>query len=334
MSIGNHVAAQACIVCANDNRRVIATLGRGLKPLTTAMCPSCGLVSHHPLPNPDEVAAFYASKYRVDYKGGWEPKRKHALRAIRGAAARARRLAPLIPSGAHVLDIGASSGEFTYAMMRLGYRAFGVEPNHGYAAFARRTYGVDVARAPIEDAVFGAGAFSLVTLNHVLEHLTDPIGVLAKINLWLEPGGFLFLEVPNLEGVRKQVINTFHFAHIWNFAPATLTALARRGGFEPIDGEDPRSTSLVFRKAGPPQPSLSLPQLGVAETLLRQLANEQSFAAYVLSGAPFSRRWRRLQRNVDELATVRRYASVREMADAILDATPIHPRRAGLHAAA
>lgn len=334
MSIGNHVAAKACIVCAAEDRRVIATLGRGLKPLTTAMCPSCGLVSHHPLPNPDEVAAFYASKYRVDYKGGWEPKRKHALRAIRGAAARARRLAPLIPAGAHVLDIGASSGEFTYAMSRLGYRALGVEPNRGYAAFARRTYGVDVAVAPIEDAAYGADTFSLVTLNHVFEHLTDPVGVLARINCWLELGGFLFLEVPNLEGVRKQVINTFHFAHIWNFTPATLTALARKGGFELIDGEDPRSTSLVFRKVAPPQPSLSLPQPGVAEALQNQLSNEQSFGAYVLSGAPFSRRWRRLQRNLDEFATVRRYTCVKEMADAILDATPIHPKLPALPTAA
>jgi 2-polyprenyl-3-methyl-5-hydroxy-6-metoxy-1,4-benzoquinol methylase len=325
MNIGDCAAADACMVCGHDEREIVATRGRGFASLATALCTGCGLVSHHPLPTAHDVHAFYARKYRVEYKGGWEPKRKHALRAIRGAVARAKRLAPFVPTGGRVLDIGASSGEFTYVMNRVGCAAMGIEPNEGYAAFARRTYGVDILNAPLEEAEFSAGAFHLITLNHVFEHLVDPLAALALIRRWLADDGVLFVEVPNLEGVRKQVYNTFHFAHIWNFTPLTLTKVLKIAGFSPMAPNAGHGTSLVFMRQTPTPAGIAHRDPDHGALLIQQMRNEQSFASYVLSGAPFARRWHRLQRNLDERAVVRRYASVRAMADAVIDEATIVP---------
>ncbi len=320
MKIGARIAASPCRLCEGVERQVLATRGRGMAPLTTVVCRGCGLVSHHPLPDPAAVAAFYATRYRVAYKGGWEPKRKHALRALRGAIARADRLAPLLRPGAQVLDVGASSGEFTYVMQRAGFAARGIEPNLGYADFARRTYGAAVESGSLDAAAVSPASLDLVTLNHVLEHLADPWEALRLVHGWLKTDGLLFLEVPNLAGVRKQAANTFHTAHIWNFTPETLAHLAWQEGFVARTRQDGASTSVVFRKRS----AEDLPPAGtgteLAERLARQIATAGRPLAYLLSGSPIERRTARLRRNIDERIVCTRYATVRDMADAILEA--------------
>ena len=329
MKIGARFAASPCRLCSGTERQVLATRGRGMAPLTTVACSGCGLVSHHPLPDPAEVAAFYATRYRVAYKGGWEPRRKHALRALRGALARAARLAHLLPAGARVLDIGASSGEFTYAMQRAGFAARGIEPNLGYADFARRTYGVAVESCGLEAADVAPGSQALVTLNHVLEHLADPWAALGQIHGWLAPEGLLFLEVPNLAGVRKQTANLFHTAHIWNFTPETLALLAWQAGFAMAMPQAQAGTSIVLRKRRDSDPAPLGAGPALAERLARQLATTGSPLGYLWSGAPVIRRLARLRRNVDEWLVCRRHPSVRAMADAILTAPSARPPAKG-----
>lgn len=318
MRAGDRALAEACGICGGTEQQLLATRGRGFIPLVTAVCTGCGLVSHHPRPDAAEVAAFYASRYRVEYKGAIEPKRKHALRAIRGALARMRRLAPLLPPRAAVLDVGASSGEFVYAMARAGFDATGVEPNRGYAEYAAATYGVRLQFGGFETAEATPGSLDLVTLNHVLEHLADPWDALRRIHGWLKPDGLLFIEVPNLAGVHKQAVNTFHRAHIWNFTPETLEAVAFQAGFVPRRGEDARSTSVVFRKRGVDDRAPGRTGPALAASIAAQVAKEQSALAYLLSGAPFTRRWHRLRRNLEEARVVRGHVSVRAMADALI----------------
>jgi 2-polyprenyl-3-methyl-5-hydroxy-6-metoxy-1,4-benzoquinol methylase len=284
----------------------------------------CGLVSHHPVPEPEELGAFYATRYRIAYKGAAGPKPKHALRALDGAVARARRLVPLLAPGAHVLDIGASSGEFTLVMGEAGCRARGIEPNLGYAAFARTTYGVDVAAGRFEDADIAPGSLDLVTMNHVLEHVADPWDALARVALWLKPDGLAFVEVPNLAGARKQASNIFHRAHVWNFTPETLLRVAWEAGFAPLSPAETRDTSVVFRRrlSGDPAPEGTGGAL--AERIFEEVTRRQTGRAYLLSGAPFSRRWHRLRRNIDEALVLRRVDhwpdfARRRIADAGLD---------------
>jgi SAM-dependent methyltransferase len=318
MHTGERVEADPCIVCDTTARDVLANQGRDHADLLTVICPGCGMVSHHPLPDAAAVAAFYERDYRIAYKGAAEPRLKHVLRAQRGAIARAQRLQNLLSPGAAVLDIGASSGEFTYVMSRLGFAATGMEPNLGYGGFARRTYGVAVQDGGYEAAPARQGGYQMIVLNHVFEHLTDPGHALARFHALLAEDGLLFLEVPNLLGVQKRAATLFHTAHIWNFTPQTLVGLAARHGFAPLPNQDMAETSLVFRRL--PAPLASPPDPTLAPRLQRQVATEQRSLAYLLSGMPFIRRWHRLCRNIEEHWTVRRHAGVRAMADALIAA--------------
>lgn len=325
MKIGTRIPASPCRLCGMAERESVADRGRGGTALSTVICRGCGLVSHATLPSEAEVAAFYATHYRLEYKGGFAPRPKHALRALRGAMARARRLAPLLPARARVLDIGASSGEFTFVMGAAGFAASGLEPNWGYGEFARREYGVRVQLGGWDSDDFPREALDLVTMNHVMEHLTDPWAALRRVHAALAPEGLLFLEVPNLAGLRKQISNTFHTAHIWNFTPQTLVAAAWQSGFVPRAGESPDSTSLIFRKRQPGDVAPAGADAAHATRLMQQMTQEQSRLAYLASAAPITRRWQRLLRNIGEHATTRRHASIRGMAESLLDAAAMEP---------
>lgn len=325
MRPGLRFTADPCGLCGKAEREVLATRGRGHEPLTTAICRGCGLVSHYPLPSQADLAEFYSKHYRFAYKGGFEPKRKHSLRALHGAIARAARLAPFLSAGMQVLDIGASSGEFVHVMARSGFQASGIEPNKAYADFARRSYGVSMDTRGFEEAAPRDASLNLVTMNHVLEHVADPWQALRRIHAWLAEDGVLFLEVPNLSATHKQVSNIFHKAHIWNFTPETLLLLAWQCGFVPMAGEKLHHTSLVLRKsrAGDAAPSGAGPEL--AERLAQQMATEAHPMAYLLSGKPFTRRIARLRRNIDEWLVCRRHASVGDMAAALVANAAIRP---------
>jgi trans-aconitate methyltransferase len=47
--------------------------------------------------------------------------------------------------------------------------------------------------------------FDSIILEHVLEHVDDPVGLLVRVREWLAPGGRLFLGVPNGNSIHRLV---------------------------------------------------------------------------------------------------------------------------------
>jgi SAM-dependent methyltransferase len=211
-------------------------------------------------------------------------------------------------------------------MARGGFQATGMEPNQGYAAYARRTYEAAIHEGGYEAAPELPGGYHLITLNHVVEHLPDPAAALSRFHELLAPDGLLFLEVPNLLGVQKRAATLFHTAHIWNFTPQTLAGLAARHGFAPLAGQDLAETSLVFRRMA--APCLLPPDPALAARLRRQVAEHQGTLAYILSGTAFRRRWDRLCRSLEEWRTLRRHRGTTALAQALTTAAlPGDPSR-------
>jgi hypothetical protein len=64
----------------------------------------------------------------------------------------------------------------------------------------------------------------------------------------------------------------------------------------------------------------------VAARYLARLQTEQSPLGYLLSGAPFTRRWSRLKRNLEERRALRAFPDERAMADAVIASAGVRPR--------
>src|SRR6266508_2217591 len=102
-----------------------------------------------------------------------------------------RRRIRALPAGLRLLDLGAAGGHLGRAVRdRCAFLA-GVEPNAALPAFAREGY--DDWRTA--DAL-GCGdwrtPFDAIVCADVLEHLSRPEQLLARIRGWLRGGGTLF----------------------------------------------------------------------------------------------------------------------------------------------
>ncbi len=307
-----------CPLCRATSSVVIGRHSRDGSPLTTVLCEGCGLGRTEPLPSPDELRALYRDKYRLLYKGIREPKPYHVLRAARLARSRIARLASLLAARQRMLDVGSGSGEFVYLLGSLGLDAEGIEPNRGYAEYAREHLGLKVAGGLVEEQEFAPACFDGITMFHVLEHVADPVSCLARLGEWLKPGGFLAVEVPNLEYARQLPSHRFHVAHLFHFNEATLVRCGRLAGYacERLEAPGDGGNLAAVLRWQPPGAQDYEPIPGNFERL-RRLEERRAAWRYWLSPHTPLRAAARLWRMGEERAASRRFPSRRAILDAV-----------------
>lgn len=106
--------------------------------------------------------------------------------------------------GVNILEMGPAEGVMTERLATLGLKMTLVE---GSARFCE-----DLADrfpdATIEHTLFEefdpSDRFDNIVLGHVLEHVQDPVDILARARRWLTPGGRIFGAVPNARSLHRQ----------------------------------------------------------------------------------------------------------------------------------
>ena len=194
------------------------------------LCERCHLGFVHPVPPEDVLACFYTGEYAyyqgagrhpASEAGSWKyriarlrylpltaPSLLHRLASVLGALAErlSRRTVtftlglPLsLPEGSRILDYGYGSGAWLQSMRLLGYsRLLGYD----IAANAHRRHeleaqGIQVI-PPGELSLVSAGSLDCVRLEHVFEHLADPLPVLRSLLRVLRPEGILVMNFPGI----------------------------------------------------------------------------------------------------------------------------------------
>ena len=241
-----------CNLCGGVERRTVGTRDRYGHKLRTVMCCHCGLVFLDPMPTDDEANLYYTRFYRKHYHNVITPRKKDVNSSFHGAMMRHELIAPVIKEDTRVVDVGAGGGEFTAYLHRQGIDAVGIEPNRGYAGYAQKTYDVPILNTTWAGADIEPGSIGVVAANHVVEHFRSPFHALSWFRVWLEPGGHLFLSVPNVLNPRRPPYSRFHFAHLYYFTPVTLRMLTAKVGFKDTGlctGDD---TTVILQKVEQP----------------------------------------------------------------------------------
>lgn len=138
------------------------------------------------------------------------------------------------PGPATWLDIGCDHGFFLDDTRRFGYTVIGVEPARAPREYARHI-GLDV-RHDISEV---AEPIDVASLWHVLEHLTDPIGVLTSVHRLMNSNGVLAIRVPDAgcfwsKALRDKWIWFQPHNHVVHYTLDILRDTVERAGFEVI----------------------------------------------------------------------------------------------------
>lgn len=103
-----------------------------------------------------------------------------------------------IIAGKKVLDIGCGGGLFLSRMKQEGADVLGIELSDTRAYYAKTKHGFEVVKRTIEDEYWKPrhGAFDIVTLWDVIEHVNYPQATLRSAADMLASGGVLLIDTP------------------------------------------------------------------------------------------------------------------------------------------
>lgn len=233
-------------------------------------CPRCGLVYQNPRPTSRAIADIYPEDYgphRSDESGLvqptsdfplWKERMKRQIADLyyfreKGHGNGWRRWSTfpfylyarmmriiLLPRGEDenrcVLDIGCGTGRFLRNMATQGWRVFGVEPDPAAAARAQETLGSGRITGTLEQSSLAPASCDLVTMWHVIEHLSDPVQTMREVHRLLKPGGWLVIMTPNIASLEFRLFRDNWQPlelprHFYHFSPHTLRLTLRVTGF-------------------------------------------------------------------------------------------------------
>lgn len=98
-----------------------------------------------------------------------------------------------------LLDFGCGNGQFLKMAEKCGYVPYGMDFDE-HAISKARKYFDKVYCGDIEE-IDGGLEFDVITVSHVIEHLYNPNFYIEQFFKLLKPGGFLYMETPNLDSI-------------------------------------------------------------------------------------------------------------------------------------
>lgn len=119
----------------------------------------------------------------------------------------------VVPKGAKVLEIGCASGYFLNAI-RQDYTVWGNEWNTDEADFVSSELGIPCSTEPLEEA-FQGEKFTAICAFQVLEHIADPLAWLKLVKSRLIGGGWIYLEVPNVDDALVSIYDLPEFKQFY-----------------------------------------------------------------------------------------------------------------------
>lgn len=232
---GRRAGDDVCWVCASSRleRAKAADVGRELVASDFAItddrygrtgelvrCLDCGFLECPSL------------AHALDYYEALEDRGYEESRAPRALQMRKLLESLGLAAGARLLDVGAGSGILVEQALAAGYRAEGIEPSH-WLVEAARERGLPVHEGALPSPAI-RGPYDVVTLVDVIEHVSQPVELLAQARALLAPGGVVAIVTPDLGSVAARAMGWrwwhFRVAHIGYFDRGTLGRACARAG--------------------------------------------------------------------------------------------------------
>ena len=220
----------ACPLCGRNRFRPY----KRIAGWQIVQCVSCKLAFLNPRPGAAEQARIY-SVYE-----GYPPMPTDPAEKRRLIDLEEYRVGPLTQSRAPgtLLDVGSGSGMFLALAREYGWTVCATEIAPHCVAYSRDELGLDIFQGDLTRLNL-TQRFDVVTLNHILEHVADPVAQVLAAKARLKDDGLFCVSVPNHRcfDAWRQGLKWEGWAlpwHFYHFTPATLRRLIERCGLRVI----------------------------------------------------------------------------------------------------
>ena len=191
-----------------------------------------------------------------------------------------------------ILDVGCAAGGLLAALQSRGYsNVCGIDPSPACVEKARQAAAGRVWTGTLSGFPAEIGTFDGIILSHVMEHVRDLRDAMEGLRRLLNPGGWVYIEVPDATRYEQFLVapfQDFNTEHINHFSMTSLANLCRTCGFIPEVG----GAKEIFSAKDMPYPALfwfarvaGEPQPIEKDDLLRP-----ALERYILASADLMRR--------------------------------------------
>jgi 2-polyprenyl-3-methyl-5-hydroxy-6-metoxy-1,4-benzoquinol methylase len=248
-------------------------------------CPAsgCGLIWLDPIPTEDDIGKAYATYYtHDDAQPAWSGRLSKLWRVSKSSYLAQRfgcrseislplRLMAAAPiylvrslrepidfplkyfaeRKGRLLEVGCGAGDTLKLAADMGWQAEGIDVD-SRAVINARNKGLTVHLGQLADQRFREESFDLVLMNHVIEHVHDPLALLRECRRVLRDQGRLLIFTPNTEswGHQRLAVDWMGLdppRHLMVFNARTLSRMASDEGFTQMrHSTTTRSTAFLF----------------------------------------------------------------------------------------
>ncbi len=261
--IPNPYEANPCL-CGNTNDYVVAEYDRYGIPLRTVLCMECGLMRSDPYYTKSVLELFYSKYYRDIYSEEGPVDVWKRQSQLAGSAEDLDVLEDMVKPGGKIFEVGCGPGGILKWFADRDFEVYGCDFDRSYLEYGRQ-FGLSLEEGGVE-SLEKYGKADLIIINHVLEHVRNPVGFLEDVaERLLGPGGVLYIGVPGIYSlpslmklgirhplgisVRLDPLQYFQNAHVYHYTLDTLRYVAAKANLKCIWGTEVINSVFMIDKS-------------------------------------------------------------------------------------
>jgi len=263
MQLNRPESMRQCPICGHLKTKTIASkVGENLRLIggryCYRRCEACKVISQQPMPTGDLLSKYYklidqrqqawqqtaqGQSLLLKIKTRQQDRDSLLISLARSIATAGEQLYPywhqLKPGS--ILDLGAGSGGFCLEASQRGWSVIGIEQSHVSVEQARHM-GFELIETDLASPEAGQliASATNVVMNHVFEHVLDPIGFLRMLRSTIVSGSRLILLIPNPNSIWRFVFGRHWYGwdppvHVRHYSARALKNMLANAGFSVLE---------------------------------------------------------------------------------------------------
>ena len=229
----------ACNYCGSKNTHAYCPAnGLGL-----VQCRDCDLVYVGMRPDAEALYRLYEQSYFQNNDSGvvgYTDYIRDEFNIRKTAQRRARHIEQYIQPG-KMIDVGCAMGFFIDEMAKRGWQVEGLDVSKFATQYVQQHFGHVASNGSFTDVALAEGAYDLVTMFDVIEHVPDPQAYMRRAAQILRMGGVYELATPDVHSYparltgKRWIGYKLSEEHIYYFSVQTLTQMLDAAGFDVVN---------------------------------------------------------------------------------------------------